>query len=90
MLEGVLFQLHVTLGGIRDDVKIEIKNKLRVIITDFADSLNVIAEKLNDLEGGTLEIFQELSKLFLLVEKLYRLKDIIAGSYPQPQPFLPM
>lgn len=90
MLEAAIAQFQFSLQQIRQDVKSEIKQKLRELILDFSQSLDVIAENLDDLETGTLDIFKTMSKLYLCVQKMFNLKDLItSSSYPKPPPLLP-
>ena len=86
MMDSAIFQFQSTLQQIPQDVKSEIKQKLRDLIVNFSRQLDVIAENLANLDNGTMEIFKAISNLFLYVENLFRLKDSI-GSYPRPPPF---
>ena len=89
MLEGVIFQFQVTLQQLPQDMKPEHKQKLRELFLKYSESLEIIAENLGDLESGSMIIFNALSVMFLCVEKLFKLRDLIT-TYPRQPSFPPM
>jgi len=90
MIEAASFQFQVTVQQLPPDLKSEMNEKLRDVEIDFAKSLIIIAENLEDLEEGTMELFKAISQLFVCVERLFKIKELIGSSYRGQPPLLPM
>ena len=86
MLQAVVIQFQMTLHQMPQDIKSESSQKLSEIILNFLRQLDIIAENLENLDSGNIEIYKAISKLFLYVDKLFKLKESIV-SYPMSGPF---
>ena len=89
LLEAGTIQFQITLSQLPIDIKQEMKLRLRDLLVKFATALDIIATNLEELDTGNMEIYKAISNLFLYIERLFRLKDII-NTFPQPRGFPPM
>lgn len=89
LLEAGTIQFQLTLQQLPMDIKQEMKLKLRDLLVKFASSLDVIATNIAELDSGNMELYKAISNLFLYIEKLFRLKDVI-NLFSQSRGFPPM
>ncbi len=89
LLEAATIQFQITLQQLPMDVKPDMKLKLHDLLVKFATALDTIAGNVAELDNANLEIYKAISNMFLYIEKLFRLKDVI-NMYPQPRGFPPM
>ncbi len=86
MLQAVIIQFQMTLQQMPQDIKSDIKQKLRELFLNFSRELSIIAENLAQLDSGNMEIYKATSNLYLYVNKLFKLKELTV-SYQRPAPF---
>lgn len=86
MIQAVIIQFQMTLQQMPQDIKSDVKQKLRELLLNFSRDLVIIAENLENLESGNMEIFNAISNLYLYVNKLFKLKELTV-TYPRPAPF---
>jgi len=89
LLEAGTIQFQLTLQQLPIDIKQEMKLRLRDLLVKFAGSLDTIAVNIEELDSGNMDLYKAISNLFLCIEKLFRLKDVI-NVFPQPRGFPPM
>ena len=73
LLEAGTIQFQLTLQQLPMDIKQDMKLKLRELLLKFAGSLDVIAENVEELDTGNMELYKAISNLFLCIEKLFYL-----------------
>jgi hypothetical protein len=87
IMDAISIQLHFVLQQMPSEIKPDINNKLHAELVKYAKNLEVIERNLKELEVGNLEIYKALSNLFLIVKKLYIIKDKITPQYRNPPLF---
>ncbi|MFX0140751.1 MAG: hypothetical protein ACFFDN_44345 [Candidatus Hodarchaeota archaeon] len=86
MIQAVTIQFQMTLQQMPQDIKSEVKQKLRELLLNFSRDLGVIAENLENLESGNMEIYKATSNLYLYINQFFKLKELTV-TYPRPGPF---